>query len=204
MIDHTEQIEKWIGLTYRYVNSALKKNPKFNLDEIESAAVEGLWKAIEKNKYGEDGRFITFARLNIKSSIKQYIDDYTGRRNAHKKSLDGGTPICDYIEDRFYYKAEEGDMVQYENSFPDGLYSNNYRALEQFEAWDFVNPFLNGKYPLTNKEKKVIKLRFYKDLGFSEIGVKVGGLTRDGVFYIYTKAISKLRECMNQERKCHG
>ena len=156
-------------------------------DDYRSMGGIGLLNALRnRDPNMERGQFISYAKRKISGAILDELRKLNHHRNGKNLQFL-------YIEEVAYFEPDDIYSSKSERwAFPEALVTTDERAIEQFEAWEIIRPYLNGRSPLDEKEKKVIRLRYRKGMDFKNIGASFG-LTESRAHQIHKIAIMKLK-----------
>jgi RNA polymerase sigma factor (sigma-70 family) len=151
-------------------------HPGLPLMDMISEGCIGLIEAIKDYDLDKGFRVTTFAELRIKWRIINIINDYKKYRYI---SLD--KPI-----------NEEGDTLK--DMLPsEGPDADELMFVKQFQM--IIENLLNS---LNEREKIVVKSRFWEDLNLEQTGERIG-LKKQRVWQIEAKALYKLKRRMYKE-----
>lgn len=194
-------------------------------EDLMQIASVGLLKAIANFNGDYNVRFSTYAVPMILGEVKRFIrDDGSVKISRSVKTLSG--KISRYVEQQRqiegkdpsvseiagYFGAEESEVVFAMDSQkePVSLYEKTDDGDEQGSALiDRIGDgfreerLINGVVlkslisGLTPREKKIVLLRFYRDMTQSEIAVRLG-VSQVQVSRLENKIISKLRDGMKE------
>jgi len=148
--------------------------PGLPLMDMISEGCIGLIEAVKAYDLDKGFRVTTFAGLRIKWRIINVINDYKKHRCI---SLD--EPI-----------KEEGDTLK--DMLPsEGPQADELVFIEQTQT--IIENLLNS---LNEREKVIIRSRFWEDLTLEQTGEKLR-LKRERIFQLEAKALNKLKRCMH-------
>lgn len=194
-------------------------------EDLMQIASVGLLKAIANFNGDYNVRFSTYAVPMILGEVKRFIrDDGSVKISRSVKTLSG--KISRYVEQQRqiegkdpsvseiagYFGTEESEVVFAMDSQkePVSLYEKTDDGDEQASALiDRIGDgfreerLINGVVlkslisGLTSREKKIVLLRFYRDMTQSEIAVRLG-VSQVQVSRLENKIISKLRDGMKE------
>lgn len=170
-----EAIEKLINSNLRFVLSVASKylsryvfkrdqTPGLPLMDIISEGCLGLIRATKTFEPDRNVRFITYAGYWIEQRIRLALIDY--KKNEH-----------DSLDEPLYESRNE--------THKDLLTSKEIRLEDGISITTLLNQ-------LTEKERRIIELRFYQDMTYEETGLNIG-LTKERVRQIELRALRKLR-----------
>ena len=166
-----------------WADSKFNLQPMLDRDDYYSMACIGLWNAIKK-KNQDGSKFTAYAKQKIRFAIIDGIRKVMDTRNKwlplqEIKSLD------EILENFEREKTDEDRAYRY----PLGIIAKNG------DIDHFIDNNLIGKLSgtLTQREAKVIHMRYYEDCCFGEIGKQIG-VTEARAHQIHAKAMCKLRK----------
>ncbi len=140
-------------------------------EDIDEEAIIGLIKAIDNFDYKRGYKIITYAKMYIMNEI------------MHASNYSGYVPPCTDLEEQT---------------------ESNYEAPEAAAIYEVLSQSLHSKLPrLDPLERQVINMvyglgQYKKPYSMAEIGKKLGR-SKQYIFYIKERAISKLKDSMEEE-----
>jgi RNA polymerase sigma factor (sigma-70 family) len=161
----------------------------------------GMMRAIESYDAAK-GKWSTFAVCWIRHHVRREIQDKlrTVRIPVHRQDSTKKTRRLPKRNTRLYVKSPEGlswdaevcviDLMQ-DRFEPD--VSAEETVLKE-EARSGIN--MHALTALTDRERVVIRGRFWEDKTLAQVGELMGGISRERVRQIEAEALAKLRRCV--------
>jgi RNA polymerase sporulation-specific sigma factor len=154
---------------------------KYTYDEIESAALLGLTKASRKFEESKGTKFSCYAAMAIKNEIRTMIRSdkwYYERNGVSYRVFSLNTQVGTETS-----RSEIQDLIEDSENIEESIINNIS-----------INEALSV---LTQREKRIIYLHFYKNLSQKDIS-KVVNLSQPQVSKIIRNSLSKMRKELNK------
>jgi RNA polymerase sigma factor for flagellar operon FliA len=187
-------------IKYKYFNE--------ELDELASYGVFGLIDAIKKYKKSKNNSFKTYAEFRIRGAILDYLREKDIARSLRDKSKILEKAKID-IESKLGRKANDTEIAEKLKIDNEELYKLKLRLTNTNEAFielkDDSDPYYSASLvnsqlvikdtlkTLSENEKKVIELYYYKDKNLKEIGKELQ-ISESRVCQIHSEALKTLKE----------
>ena len=208
-------IEKYLEFSFKFISKIYRKyKDMVNIDQEELYGISSfiLIRAIEKFDYKKGINFVKFFSNFAKWLFKSELSKYTNislrnqsriikhlseliEKNKSNKQNNINTKILKFLLKLSFRNVgyldeqiKETDLKYTELLKSDDNIENN---LEIKELITYINDFIN--YDLTERERKIIKMKYFYDTELTEISEQLG-ISLQRCSQIHKKAIEKIRK----------